>query len=68
MYVCHCNNVSQTDLIEELKNTDGDMLSALYNSGVAMGCGRCAEIVEDLFGIDRSKLFEYYTRRFNQQQ
>jgi bacterioferritin-associated ferredoxin len=67
MYVCHCNNVSQTDLIEELKKNNGDMLSALYEAGVAMGCGRCAGIVEDLFGIDRNKLFEYYNHRFNQQ-
>jgi bacterioferritin-associated ferredoxin len=68
MYICHCNDVSQTDLIEELKKNNGDMLNALAETGVAMCCGRCAETVEELFGIDRSKLFEYYTRRFNQQQ
>lgn len=62
MIICFCNNVSQSDIIEELKKNKS-ILEALGDLYVGTGCGICLCEVNKLFDIDRSKLLEYYKNK-----
>ena len=63
MIICHCNNVGQRYIIEELKK-GVDILEILGEAGVGLCCGMCSETTNELFNIDRDKLLEYSKQKF----
>jgi NAD(P)H-nitrite reductase large subunit len=58
MIICFCKNVSQSDIIQELKKNI-TIEEALRNLKAGTGCGCCLLTIEDLFHIDTSKLLDY---------
>lgn len=59
MIICLCNDVSQQDIVDELKKNKSveESLAAL---GVGSACGICLFTVKEMFKIDTNKLLEYY--------
>jgi len=58
MIICMCNNVSETDIINELKK-DKTIVEALSACGVGLCCGCCLQTIKELFDVDKKTLFDY---------
>lgn len=48
MIICHCYRLTDTTIRKALYTASGDVSEALYECGLAEGCGGCTEAISEL--------------------
>jgi len=54
MYVCLCNGIRESDIIDAAHRTDGNAESVYRALGIEPSCGSCLDFADDLIADVRS--------------
>jgi bacterioferritin-associated ferredoxin len=55
MYVCICNAITESDVLEAVEAGAEDLWDLQSATGLASGCGSCKEVAADMLREGRSR-------------